>query len=211
MSPRTQQQLKEVREESKKKILDAALALFAAKGYHSTSIKDISIKAGVSKGLIYNYFEKKEDLVTQIVLQNVQESEVVLEQILQLQDPRARLRYLIDLGFLFIVQNRERFKLLLAMSLQLDAFPEVQDMIKNRYQASLPLYSNLLTFLYPDPAQARQEGIALAAMLDGLGLQYFILDNEEMLQEMRKYAYRRFQLGEPSPSINLSDYQQDSP
>ena len=47
----------------KKAILDAALQVFADEGYHNASISKIAKAAGVSKGLMYNYFESKQDLL----------------------------------------------------------------------------------------------------------------------------------------------------
>jgi AcrR family transcriptional regulator len=55
-----------MRTESRKKILEAALELFAYEGYHSTSMHKVAKHAGVSKGLLYNYFEGKEDLLKRI-------------------------------------------------------------------------------------------------------------------------------------------------
>jgi len=40
-------------------ILDAATKVFATKGFHPTTIKDIAREAGVADGTIYNYFENK--------------------------------------------------------------------------------------------------------------------------------------------------------
>ena len=67
MSPRTEQQFEEIRETRKKEIMDAALELFATEGFDVTSISKIAVKAGISKGLIYNYFESKEDLIRSII------------------------------------------------------------------------------------------------------------------------------------------------
>lgn len=50
------------RNERKKLILNAALEVFAEKGYSSTSVEDIIKKADVSKGLIYTYFKSKEEI-----------------------------------------------------------------------------------------------------------------------------------------------------
>jgi len=47
--------------------MDAALELFALEGFHTTSISDIAIKARISKGLMYNYFESKDELLTSIM------------------------------------------------------------------------------------------------------------------------------------------------
>lgn len=44
-------------------ILDAAARLFAEKGFHSTTIKDIATEAGIAHGTIYNYFENKTALL----------------------------------------------------------------------------------------------------------------------------------------------------
>ena len=66
MSPRTKEQFEEIREEKKKLITDVALELFANEGYHSTSISKIAKQAGISKGLVYNYFDSKEALLSTI-------------------------------------------------------------------------------------------------------------------------------------------------
>ncbi len=64
--PRTPEQFEEIREEKKKLITQVALELFANDGYHTTSISKIAKKAGISKGLMYNYFKSKEDLLANI-------------------------------------------------------------------------------------------------------------------------------------------------
>lgn len=47
--------------QTRKSILDAALALFAEKGFAKTTMRDIAARAGMSLGLTYRYFERKED------------------------------------------------------------------------------------------------------------------------------------------------------
>lgn len=49
-------------ERTRQRILDAALALFSAKGFAGTTMRDIAREAGVSLGLTYRYFGRKEDL-----------------------------------------------------------------------------------------------------------------------------------------------------
>lgn len=50
----------------RKGILDAAMALFDRQGYASTTVDDVAAAAGISKGSIYNYFESKQDIYTQL-------------------------------------------------------------------------------------------------------------------------------------------------
>jgi AcrR family transcriptional regulator len=50
------------KERTRRAILRAALDLFALKGFHQTTTKAISRKAGIAEGTLFNYFETKEDL-----------------------------------------------------------------------------------------------------------------------------------------------------
>jgi TetR/AcrR family fatty acid metabolism transcriptional regulator len=45
------------------RILDAAGAVFAERGFHQTTIRDVARRAGVADGTIYNYFTSKSDLL----------------------------------------------------------------------------------------------------------------------------------------------------
>jgi len=49
-------------------ILDAAIKVFADKGYHYATIEDIAKEAGIAKGSIHAYFENKLDVLLSIML-----------------------------------------------------------------------------------------------------------------------------------------------
>jgi AcrR family transcriptional regulator len=49
------------------RILSQAMRIFLEKGYHGTSIDDITQAAGVTKGALYWHFKSKEDLLKRIV------------------------------------------------------------------------------------------------------------------------------------------------
>jgi AcrR family transcriptional regulator len=53
-------------EEKRRLILDAAVRTFARKGYHSSRVGDIAEEAGVAYGLVYHYFESKQDVLESI-------------------------------------------------------------------------------------------------------------------------------------------------
>lgn len=55
------------REQRYQTILKAAEALFAADGYHKTSMEKIADAAEVSVGTVYFYFKNKEDLIVQLM------------------------------------------------------------------------------------------------------------------------------------------------
>jgi AcrR family transcriptional regulator len=55
------------KEEKRAALLQSALACFAEQGYQTTTIDDIVRHAGVSKGMIYNYFPSKEEIYLQLL------------------------------------------------------------------------------------------------------------------------------------------------
>ncbi len=73
MSPRTPKQFEEMREGKKTLIMDVALEHFANDGFHNTTINQIAKHAGISKGLMYNYFASKDTLLEEIIMRSVQE------------------------------------------------------------------------------------------------------------------------------------------
>jgi AcrR family transcriptional regulator len=62
-----ERQLTEQGRERKQQLVDAAMALFAERGYAATRILDICDRAGVAKGLFYWYFPTKLDLFAELV------------------------------------------------------------------------------------------------------------------------------------------------
>lgn len=65
-------------------LLEAALHIFAERGYANTKLEDIAAKVGVTKGTIYHYFATKEDLLVRAIEhyhdQAFQPLEAVLEE-----------------------------------------------------------------------------------------------------------------------------------
>ena len=55
------------RDERREQILDCALAVFASKGFHETSIADICGRALIARGTLYQYFADKRDVLAALV------------------------------------------------------------------------------------------------------------------------------------------------
>ncbi len=53
--------------EKRKKIIDAGYQLFCEKGYHNTNTAEIAKLAGVSTGIVYNYFKDKKDIFMEVI------------------------------------------------------------------------------------------------------------------------------------------------
>ena len=61
-------------------ILDAAIICFAKRGFHQTSMHDVSAEAGISVGLIYRYFANKEAVIAAMADKHKQEIHELLER-----------------------------------------------------------------------------------------------------------------------------------
>lgn len=84
-------------------ILKAAKTLFIKKGFAGTSISQIANLAKINQSLIYHHFENKNNLWCAVKRQTmelfVKGGGIQFEEILQLQDPRQVIEYLIRLRF----------------------------------------------------------------------------------------------------------------
>jgi len=59
------------KEQKREAILDAAIRIFAEKGFHSSRISDVAKEAGVAEGTIYLYFKNKDDLLLSVFSKRV--------------------------------------------------------------------------------------------------------------------------------------------
>ena len=57
-------------EEKRRQILDAAVRVFARKGFHTCRVGDIAEEAGVAHGLLYHYFTSKDEVLEAIFREN---------------------------------------------------------------------------------------------------------------------------------------------
>ncbi|MDR1780996.1 MAG: TetR/AcrR family transcriptional regulator [Tannerella sp.] len=126
--PRTKEQYEKIRQERRELIRETALKLFATKGYAATSINEIAQSAGISKGLMYNYFASKED-VMQTIWDDL--SEMFYAAIDSNHDGEVsdeEMEVFIDKLFDLLVNCREEMKLYYQCSFQ----PEVLDFLQHK-------------------------------------------------------------------------------
>ena len=53
-------------EDRRRRIIDAAVRVFAEKGFHTSRVSEVSAEAGVAHGLLYHYFRSKDELLETI-------------------------------------------------------------------------------------------------------------------------------------------------
>ena len=193
MSPRSSKQFEEIRQASQRKILDAALKLFALNGYHATSISQIAKEAGVAKGLIYNYFKGgKEHLVQAVIEDAMKHGDEIVAEIMKAPTAKGKLRVLIEKSFSLMVEEFEYNKLLVSLSLKIDQFPKMREAVMGKFESMGPLFKSLLEEAgIPDP---EEEMHLIAAILDGVGLQYMVLRDTLPIEKIKAFLLKKYDL-----------------
>jgi AcrR family transcriptional regulator len=176
--PRTEAQFGEIRE------------LFANEGYYPTSISRIAVRAGISKGLMYNYFESKEDLILAIIGKGI-------ATLTESMDPNhdgfmteEEFEYHINENFRILQEHLDYWKLYFSTMIQ----PAVFKLVKVKYSHFLPPLKTVMTDYFerkgiPDPVA---EADYFDAMLDGIFLNYVMNPDDFPLEKMRTLVIERF-------------------
>ncbi|MFE5321978.1 TetR/AcrR family transcriptional regulator [Paenibacillus sp. NPDC056579] len=97
MAPLNEQQLHQIRDERKEQIMAAALKVFARRGIIGTKMSMIAAEAGISHGLLYHYFQSKDELFTTLVRYAVTEAFTEMNGLAQLPgSPIQKIRALTE-------------------------------------------------------------------------------------------------------------------
>lgn len=94
-------------EETRDRILDAALRLFRERGFEQTTMRDVATEAGVATGAAYYYYRSKEDLVMAFYLRTDEEAREIFEKaIASSKDLKKRVRAMIEGKFVQFTEHR---------------------------------------------------------------------------------------------------------
>jgi len=183
MPPRTEQQFEEIRESRKSEILNAAMELFATEGFDVTSISKIAEKAGISKGLLYNYFNSKEELIKTIIFNGI-------DKISWFVDPnkdgfltKQEMKYFLDEMFQAIQDEPLYWRLYFNLFFQ----PHVMKLVEKRLSVVIHKYMKLLTQYFETSGSEDPEtdAIFFGALLDGIGFQFMVAPDHFPLEKVK--------------------------
>jgi TetR/AcrR family transcriptional regulator, fatty acid metabolism regulator protein len=83
----------DAQEEKRRLLLMAAVRVFARKGYHASRVGDIAEEAGVAYGLLYHYFQSKEDVLLSVFRETWRALVATIRSVEEAGDPpREQLR-----------------------------------------------------------------------------------------------------------------------
>jgi len=190
MSPRSKEQFEEIRSQSREKILKSALNLFSQKGFENTSMSQIARESGVSKGLIYNYFSGKEDLLDTLIDQIVQLWIDTMHNIDPNADPETILRKIVFLSFDFLSKDIEETKKYMFLMMQPQVYKKIMQKLEPMLEHFFTDMARVLSSLGVNNPEL--EARYLAAVIDGLQLHYMHFQDEFPLEEMLNLLLSRY-------------------
>jgi len=192
MSPRTHTQWEEIRGKSREKILNAAISLFSSIGYFSTSVSKIAQKAGVSKGLLYNYFDSKDQLLVAIVKKTLGLIEKAFDISTDEHNPNEALIILMENMFKIIETHQGFLRMIIPLSMQIREFEFINKMIFSKYDESVKKMSILLEKMeYKNP---EDEARIIIAGLDGIMYQYLVLGDNLPYEKIKNGLINKYKI-----------------
>ena len=171
-------------------ILEAAIICFAKRGFHQTSMHDVSAEAGISVGLIYRYFANKEAVIAAMAQRHKEEIHDLLER------ARQATSLFESLEILFTAHCSESSpKVLSAFVVDLYAEasrnPPVADLVRDVLETAMAGVTDLIA-RSPEAKQAATHGLApheLAELIFAAArgmLMFDVLQPQEMTAAERR-------------------------
>jgi AcrR family transcriptional regulator len=189
--PRTKEQFEFLRQESRKKILDAAMEVFARDGYKTATIGSIAKTAGISQGLLYNYFRSKEEVLRELLIGILEEMMSEFEMIspdkkLIRKDMIEFINKSIDL----VLEKPQLWKLYFSIFLQ----PEVLALLYTELMKLSVPYMNIFTNYFKEKGESNPALMAryFSAALDGIQMHCMLEPDNYPANDMKKLLIKQF-------------------
>ncbi|MBN1252658.1 MAG: TetR/AcrR family transcriptional regulator [Bacteroidales bacterium] len=190
MSPRTKEQNIDIRKNKRKLIMNSAIEVFAEKTFRGASVSLITKKAGISKGLLYSYFESKEDLLKQIIFEGIDEFIEVFNPNKDGVLTEEEFTYFVDKTFSLLGQDTHFWKLYFSLIVQ----PAVMELVQDKLIELVDPFIQILVEYYSKKGIENPMAYArlLGSILDGVSLNYIVDPEHFPLNEVKKIIIEKF-------------------
>ncbi|MHC4396791.1 MAG: TetR/AcrR family transcriptional regulator [Planctomycetota bacterium] len=156
---------------TRKKLKEAALDIFSEQSIDATTIKEITEKADVGKGTLYQHFDDKDEIVVALVEEAI---EHLIERIRSCDSaPKTledMLEHLLNVHYEFYIDSSEEFLLLFQGKILLRLQSDTLDELEEPYMRYLGEIGNQVSaYLSPriDPLKVRRLACAVAGFVFG--------------------------------------------
>lgn len=191
MSPRKKNANEQIRNASINNIIGAATELFIKVGYLNVTIEQIAKQANISKGLLYNYFSGKEDLLKNIIDKILLEMTEISNEILKAKNPSQKIELIIKTTFKLLREKSEFWRTIMPVITQKAISEKMEGALKKIFTA---LTQDLtVTFKTAGIKNPELEAYQLSALMDGIAIHYFyIYDKDYPLNKLEKTLLAKY-------------------
>jgi AcrR family transcriptional regulator len=156
---------------TRRKLKEAALDVFSEKSVDAATVEEITEKADVGKGTLYQHFEDKEEIVVTLIEDAVEHLiKIIRDYSAEPETLEDMLEHLLNAHYEFSVQAKEEFMLLFQGKLLLKLESETLDELEEPYLHYLVEIENKVSkYLSPriDPIKIRRLACAVAGFVFG--------------------------------------------
>jgi AcrR family transcriptional regulator len=197
------QPLRSAYDEKLEIILRRSAVVFAEKGYHQATIRDVARATRVSLAGLYYYFQSKEELLFLIQDHALETLVASLERLLEGEtDPRRKLRLLMENHLRFFVANMPEMKVLSHEANSLTG--AYRDRLTERKRRITDIASAILAELRPDSdLNQRVSVFALFGMMNWIYTWYRV-GRDVPVEELTENLCRLFLSGYLQPTDEVS-------
>ena len=189
------------KKKKRSEIRDAALEIFARKGFENTTVQEIADKANISKGTIYLYFKTKEDILdaaSQEILQQLEED--ILGAAEGLTDPFDKLSALISEALNITPEFEQIFTVHMEIRLfhlRNKAYEKVIRHLKRTLAKFRTIVSEIIEQgrnqgVFRIDVDAEALAICLLGIVDGIVMQYLHDKSDFSIQDVRDEFLKNF-------------------
>ncbi len=174
--PRTAEQNEQIRQTTRKAIVDAAMVCFAQQGYAQTTIRRIAQEASISTGLMYHYFDSKEALLRAVFENCMATLSGVMVEAYRGNKPQDRLPALLRAMFDMLEDDRAFWALFQMLRGQPAIVAVLGDALREWTRRLRELFTAELRNL--GRAEPELEALILYSLIEGT-IQQYLLDPDE--------------------------------
>jgi len=173
--------------DKRRRILDAAVSVFAQNGFYNAKVSQIAKEAGVADGTIYLYFKNKEDILIQVFIDAMDEILRRQEEALaDITDPIVKLRTFIRVHFASVAESRAMAEVITVELRQSSKFMRNTDMKPfGRYLAMIAriVDDGVRAEAFARSSDPRLIARAIFGAVDELALEWAMSDRHSSLDE----------------------------
>jgi len=184
---------KREKENRKSTILKAARKLFFEKGFKSVTVESIAKKAELSKGAVYLYFKSKDEIYSQILLNDIDKFHEGVSGLLEGGGKASDMLFQLSSIYVdFFLKDRELFRILITFMLHAN-HSNLPDDLRNHIIKSTNKTVDVIEIIlkygidsgeFPPSINIRLNRNALWGLLNGILSLYIFIGSESRREEL---------------------------